>query len=46
MSLTWKRKGYHLSPLRQTTQGPRLVSAYVDLFLWKWKPRPRKRRTR
>lgn len=46
MSIEWKRKTKKFGPLRATVQGPRLVSAYVDLGLWKWKLYPRKRKAR
>jgi hypothetical protein len=42
--VTWKRKTKKLGPVRVTVQGPRLVSAYVDMWLWKRQLYPRKAR--
>jgi hypothetical protein len=43
---SWKRKTRKFCRVRLTHAGPRIVSLYVDLWLWKAQILPRKRKAR
>lgn len=46
LHITWKRKTKKIGPAHITWAGPRLVSLYFDLWLWKGQLYPRKRKAR